>query len=61
MVWTILNEAGKVTKVYNKKLRNQYQFPIVAEDALILKQTEEENYEKYTLKLFKNIPAEPRS
>ena len=57
----LLNEAGKLTKVYSKKLRNQYQFPIVEEDALILRQTEEENYEKYTLKLFKNIPAKPRS
>ena len=57
----LLNEAGKQTKVYSKKLRNQYQFPVVGEDALILRQTEEANYEKYTLKLFKNIPAKPRS
>ena len=28
----LLNEAGKVTKVYNKKLRNKCQFPIVAEN-----------------------------
>ena len=56
----ILNEAGKVTKIYTKKLRNHYQFPIVSEDALILKQSEEANYEKYSLKLFNNIPAKPR-
>ena len=56
----ILNEAGKVTKIYTKKLRNHYQFPIVSEDALILKQSEEANFEKYSLKLFKNIPAKPR-
>ena len=52
----LLNEAGKLIKVYSKKLRNQYQFPVVGEDALILRQTE-----KCTLKLFKNIPAKPNS
>ena len=56
----ILNDAGKVTKIYKKKLRNHYQFPIVSEDALILKQSEESNYEKYSLTLLKNIPAKPR-
>ena len=40
----ILNDAGKVTKMYKKKLRNHYQFPIVSEDALILKQSDEANY-----------------
>ena len=55
----LLNEAGKLTKLYNKKIRNQYHFPVVKGYALILRQTEEANYEKFTLKLFKNIPAEP--
>ena len=58
---TLLNEAGKLTKIYNKKIRNQFQFPVVEEDTLILRQTEEENYEKFTFKLFKNIHAKPRS
>ena len=48
-------------KIYNKKIRNQFQFPVVEEDTLILRQTEEENYEKFTLKLFKNVPAKQRS
>ena len=58
---TLLNEASKLTQIYPKKIRNHFQFPLVKEDALILRQTEEENYEKFTLKLFKNIPAKPRS
>ena len=56
----ILNEAGKVTKIYTTKLRNYYQFPFLSEDALILKQSEEANFEKYSLKLFKNIHAKPK-
>ena len=51
----LLNDAGKQTKVYSKKRRNQYQFPVLRQ------QTEEENNEKYTLKLFKNIPVKPMS
>ena len=42
-----------MNKIYRKKLRNQYQFPIVSQDALILKQSEEANYEQYSLNLFK--------
>ena len=45
----ILNDAGKVTQIYKKKLRNLYQFPIVSEDALIIKQSDEANYEKFSL------------
>ena len=56
----ILNEAGKLTQIYKKKLRNHYQFPCVSEDALILKQTDKKNYEKFSLTLFKNLPIIPR-
>ena len=53
----ILNNAGKSTLIFKKKLRQNYLFPIVSEEALILVKTEEENYEKFTLNLFKNPPA----
>ena len=53
----ILNEAGKTTKIYKKKLRNHYLFPVISEEALILKNSEEGNYEKFSLKLFKNPPV----
>ena len=53
----ILNEAGKTTLIYKKKLRNHYLFPIISEEALILKESEERNYEKFSLKLFKNPPV----
>ena len=53
----ILNEAGKTTKIYKKKLRSHYLFPIISEEALILKESEERNYEKFSLKLFKNPPV----
>ena len=53
----ILNEAGKKTLIYKKKLRNHYLFPIISEEALILKESEESNYEKFSLKLFKTPPV----
>ena len=56
----ILNEAGKTTQIYKKKLRNHYLFPQVSEDALILKESDERNYEKISLTLFKNLPAVTR-
>ena len=53
----ILNDAVKTTKIYKKKQRNHYLYPYVSEDALILKQSDERNYEKFSLKLFKNLPG----
>ena len=53
----ILNEAGKKTLIYKEILRNHYLFPIISEEALILKESEERNYEKFSLKLFKNPPV----
>ena len=41
----ILNDAGKVTKINSKNIRNSYNFPVVSEDTLILCDTEEANYE----------------
>ena len=56
----ILNEAGKVTKIYTKAIRNSYNFPVISEDAIILCGTEEANYKTYMLNLFKNLPPKPR-
>ena len=53
----MLNEAGKTTLIYKKKMRNHYLFPQVSEDALILKESDERNYEKFSLNLFKNPPV----
>ena len=53
----ILNDAGKKTLIFKKKLRNNYLFPTISEEALILKRSEEENYEKFSLTLFKHPPA----
>ena len=33
---TVLNDAGKVTKIYSKNIRNSFLFPVINEDALIL-------------------------
>ena len=33
---TILNNAGKVTKIYTKPVRNIYNFPTVSEDLITL-------------------------
>ena len=57
---TLLNDAGKTAKICTKKIRNSFQFLVVEEDTLILRQTEEQNYEKFTLKLFQNLPAKPK-
>ena len=56
----ILNDAGKKTLIFKKKLRNNYLFPTISEEALILKRSEEENYEKFSLTLFKYPPAKTR-
>ena len=53
----ILNNAGKSTLIFKKKLRQNYLFPIISEEALILVKTEDKNYEKFTLNLFKNPPV----
>ena len=53
----ILNNAGKSTLIFKKKLRQNYIFPIISEEALILVKTEDENYGKFTLNLFKNPPV----
>ena len=56
----ILNDAGKTTLIFKKKLRNNYLFPTISEEALILKRSEEENYEKFSLNLFKDPPAKTK-
>ena len=56
----ILNDAGKTTQIYKKKLKNHFLFPQVSEDALILKQSDEQNYENFSLTLFKNLPVVTR-
>ena len=57
----ILNEAGKSTLIYKKKLRNHYLFPQVSEDAIILKESDKRNYEKISLNLLKNPPVVNRT
>ena len=47
-------------KNLQQEIRNSFQFPVVEEDTLILRQTEEQNYEKFNLNLFKNLPAKPK-
>ena len=37
---TLLNDAGKTTKIYIKQIKNSFKFPVVEE-----RQTEEQNYE----------------
>ena len=49
-----------MTKIYSKNIRNSFHFPVLNEDTLILIETEELNYEKFNLNLFKNLPAKPR-
>ena len=53
----VINIYYKTTLIYKKKLRNHYLFPIISAEALILKESEERNYEKFSLKLFKNPPV----
>ena len=32
MTATVLNDAGKVTKIYSKDIINPFQFPVISED-----------------------------
>ena len=47
-------------KNLQQEIRNSFQFPVVEEDTLILRQMEEQHHEKFTLKLFKNLTAKPK-